>query len=138
MKIEKKYQILFYLSFIGIIISGYLISIHYLTYGSICDFNEIVSCTLVDKSDYSSFFGIPVSLYGLVGYSILAMISFLLYKKINIKNNIKKIVNEKTFLFLATFAAIISLYLTYIEFFVIKTICVFCILSQINMIIIRV
>jgi uncharacterized membrane protein len=136
MNITKKYRILFYLSLIGILISGYLLGIHYETYGSICDFNEVVSCTLVDQSVYSSFFGIPVSLYGLVGYSILAVISFILYKKINVNNFLKKIINEKSFLALSTFAVVISLYLTYMEFFVIRSICVFCVLSQVNIIII--
>jgi uncharacterized membrane protein len=138
-KQQRLLKFIFFLSILGIILSGYLTYLHYSTLSSPCDFNGTFQCSLVNRSKYAEIFSIPVALLGVLGYSFLGFVSLSLakddfLKKIRKKNFIGKIISAKTLLIVSIIALVTSLYLTYAEFFIIKAICILCVISQINII----
>ena len=70
----SKNRILFILAIVGIAIASYVLQGTLRHTTVVCLTN---GCELVQKSPYSRLFGIPVSAYGLVGYSLLTMLSLL-------------------------------------------------------------
>jgi len=135
-KQQKLLKLIFFLSILGIFISGYLTYVHYSTLNAPCDFSETFQCSLVSRSKYAEFFGAPVAILGLLGYTILGLISFLLYKT-KLKSNwlkenkiLKKIGSARMLFFFSVIGLAISGYLTYAEFFLIKALCLFCLVSQ--------
>lgn len=138
MKRQKILKIIFFLSILGIALSGYLIYLHYSGLNSPCDLSETFQCSLVNRSQYAEIFGIPVALLGLLGYSALGGISLNLWKKTGWQNKFLNKVNKfvdrfsssKMLLVLSLIAVAMSLYLTYAEFFLIKAVCIFCLISQ--------
>jgi uncharacterized membrane protein len=135
-KQQKLLKFIFFLSIFGIILSGYLTYTHYSELDSVCDLNETFQCSTVKQSQYAEIFNIPVALLGLLGYSFLGLISFSLAKekilrKIKEKHVINKIISAKTMFIFSLIAVGISLYLTYAEFFLIKALCVLCLVSQV-------
>src|SRR3989344_6681664 len=104
----------------------------YLTYAKltatplICKFGN---CDIVQNSEYSALFGIPVAVYGVGFYFIL------LFMNINFESH-KTI--RKIFPFWILWGILFSTYLTYLELFIIKAICMWCVISFANIIIIYV
>ena len=76
MRSQTIYKTFIILSIIGLGIAAYLLQNHYAppTKGSLCDFGEAVSCSLVNTSVYSEFLGVPVALFG--GLWFLVLIAF--------------------------------------------------------------
>jgi len=57
----------------GIAVSSVSLQHHYATSKTAyCDIGETFNCDIVNRSDYSSVFGIPVALIGMLGYAALA------------------------------------------------------------------
>jgi uncharacterized membrane protein len=111
------------LSFIGFIIAAYLSYLYYTK----AETNFCItgsSCDIVRLSGYSSVVGIPVSLIGLVGYFALFTITVS-----NISDRIKWLI----LYFISLPGLVFSIYLTYVELFVLKAICSFCLISAIVM-----
>lgn len=117
------------LSLIGIPIAGYGIYLHYapLQGESFCNINDTFNCDVVSKSPYSKFLGIPVALIGLGGY-----LTFILLSILDIKNFFGNSMH-KLMLFFAILGFAFTLYLTYLEAFVIYAWCIVCIGSAIVM-----
>jgi len=103
----------------------------YLTYlklsgaeSSFCDITAGVSCSAVNQSVFSELFGIPVSILGLLFFiGILGLV-------------LSRAAGASTYplILLATIASLVfSLYLTYTEIFILKTICVLCESSKVLM-----
>tara|TARA_Y100000310_G_C20571710_1_gene758392 strand:- start:464 stop:937 length:474 start_codon:yes stop_codon:yes gene_type:complete len=131
MRQPKILKIILLVSILGIMVSGYLVNLHYTQKASPCDFSQTFSCSIVNQSNYAEFLGIPVALFGLGGYLVIGLISLSLWKRFQFKNPmIKKFISPNTLLYLSLGAVFASLYLTYAEFFVIKTICLLCLVSQ--------
>jgi len=111
------------IAIIGALVMGYLVSLHYGSQsgGAFCNLGEGFSCDVVNKSEYSEILGIPLSVLGLLYF--LGALGIALWKY-----------DEKT-LKVMMFASIAflgpSLYLTGLEIFIIKSICVFCELSKV-------
>lgn len=79
-------------------------------------------CDLVRQSKYAYFFGIPMPAMGAAFYISLIMLSTYLLKKYD----------KRIFILLKIMGAwgfIFSAYLTYLEIYVIKAICSWCVLS---------
>ncbi|PIT92339.1 MAG: hypothetical protein COU08_02925 [Candidatus Harrisonbacteria bacterium CG10_big_fil_rev_8_21_14_0_10_42_17] len=116
------------LAVIGLGIMVYLTYLHFSHTESFCNLSETVSCDTVTTSIYSEFFGIPLSILG-IGYFIFALLFLAFHRR------------KTTFqaLFLITlFAFIPSLYLSFLELFVIKALCILCESSKIVMLLILV
>ena len=85
-------------------------------------------CWTVNTSQYSQVLGIPVSVFGVIGFLIILLLA--LFKDRNKFFH----ANQVTLLFGITLAGFLySIYLTYLEIFVINAICPFCVLSAISM-----
>ena len=105
----------------GAVVSSVSLQHHYAKSATAyCDFGENFNCDIVNRSVYSSLFGIPVALIGLVGYLALLGLATVWGKR------------EETLrmLVLASLAGLgFALYLTYIEGFVLATWCILCLTS---------
>lgn len=114
--------LLFIIAFLGLLVSGYLF-VTYLSGGPIrCGDGH--GCEVVRGSAYSNFFGIPTPAYGLLFYVALGLGAALW------SDGSHKLV----YLFLLITTGIglaISLYLTYLEAYVIHAWCRWCVVSAV-------
>lgn len=114
------------LAIAGIGISGYLTVIHYQGSEPLC--GGVGNCGLVQHSSYAEVGGIPVALLGLLGYlSILSLCLLRLWPRD--EEWIDYLPLAVFGLALAAFAY--SAYLTYVELFILKAICLWCVASAI-------
>lgn len=124
---EKTTIIAIVASIIGFIDSLYLTIIKF-THSPIYCIPGLGSCETVQNSQWSEIWGIPIALLGAIVYLIL-IFCFVFEKKIRILTHYSIFVVFG----LSLFGFLYSLYLTYLEIFVIHTICQWCILSAICM-----
>jgi uncharacterized membrane protein len=114
------------LSIVGIGLSFWAFDLHYSYHPeAVCNINDYFSCETVNKSYYSEIFGIPVALIGLLGYAALllvAAVGLVWQEKIRIA--------VWTLVFMSSAAVLFSLYLTFVEFFILRAVCIICIGSQ--------
>jgi len=105
----------------GIVVSSVSLQHHYGTSKtSYCDFGESFNCDIVNRSTYSTVFGVPDALIGILGYAaLLALATFYRART-----------QTPAILLGASLAGLsFALYLTYIEAFVLATWCVLCLSS---------
>lgn len=124
-------RFIFILSILGILIAIYVLQ-GFLRQTPIVCVNT--GCELVRKSPASYLFGtIPVPAVGLVGYSILALCSFLRSTKLadTTWNTLTRIM-----LGMGAFGVAFVSWFTYTEIFVIRGICTWCAISAVNMVIV--
>ena len=116
MKFEKFVLLIILL---GIGLSTYLTYLHFevVDSSSFCDINNYLSCSTVNKSVYSIFLGVPVSIIGFVG---LLLLGYLLLKKPKY--------HEALFFILSATALVFMLYLAIVEVGVIKALCILCLI----------
>lgn len=121
------------LSIMGIVLASYQTYKHYaIKNKSFCDIDEKISCDIVNRSEYSELFGIPVALLGALGYTVFLVLSLLLIKDIDFSKVKLKTRDVYYFIFLLVAASFIfSMYLSYIEVYVIHVICPLCVISAI-------
>lgn len=109
-------------AFAGLLVAGYL----FITYTSPVPITCISGegCKTVQASIYSSFFGIPTPAYGILFYLTLGIFGALWNKD-----------SSKTFNFnliiLTSSALAVSIFLTYLEAFVVRAWCSWCVVSAI-------
>ena len=127
---ENKTQILlnraiFFLALVGFAISTYLFYTYIQEKPIVC---LNTGCEVVRDSPYSYVLGIPLPAFGLAMYFVVLVISFLkttLDKKEHLRLAKKLIFISSAIGFLS------SAYLTYLEAFVIKAYCIWCIASAV-------
>ncbi len=120
--ILRRLAILF--SVLGLIISSYALYLHFRPLGdSWCDLSTAFSCDLVNKGPWSEIFGVPVAFFGIPGYSLLLILALFRPKNWRLM-----------FLMAAVLGTAFSLYLTYLEAFVIFAWCIICLGSLITII----
>lgn len=116
-------RIIFVLCVVGILIAIYVLQSFLRKTSIVC---LTTGCELVRKSPASYIFGIPVPAFGLVGYSIMAVLSFL-----------RTMSSDKRLLLgilgVAAFGIFFVSWFTYTEIFVIGAICTWCAISAMNM-----
>lgn len=118
------------LSVIGLLDSIYLLIIK-ITYNPLLCIQGLGDCWAVNTSRYSEIFGIPISLWGIIGYMLISLLLLI------IRYNTALVQIARYGLFgLTLFGFLFSAYLTYVEFLILKAWCPFCILSAIIMTII--
>jgi uncharacterized membrane protein len=105
----------------GIAVSSVSLQHHYATSKTAyCDIGETFNCDIVNRSQYSSVFGIPVALIGLLGYAALVGLATVYRER------------RETPVMLFSGAAVglaFALYLTYIEGHVLGVWCILCLSS---------
>ena len=83
-----------------------------------CDFSQKFSCDIVNRSEYSEMFGIPVAGIGVAGYALLFVLSTFWRSR----------AETPTRLLIAALAGLaFALYLTYVEAYVLTTWCILCV-----------
>ncbi|OGL74073.1 hypothetical protein A3F28_02605 [Candidatus Uhrbacteria bacterium RIFCSPHIGHO2_12_FULL_57_11] len=96
---------------------------HYAPAGSsFCNINSVVSCDLVNQSVYSEIFGMPVAMVGSLGFLALSGLALAAVR------------NEKARPYLlaaALFGLAFQLYLSWVEFGLLRAVCPICVVSQI-------
>ncbi len=128
---KKTLKKIIFLAVLGILVSAYLLKVYYSDGSQICDISATFSCTEVKNSDYSEAFGIPMAGYGLAGFFLIGLIAVCRYKKEQLLNKrwMQKACTQQSLFYVSFAALIFSLYLTYVEFFIIKALCLFCLVS---------
>ncbi len=128
MKHSLHIKIILFFSLLGLGISVYsLLHTVGLTSGEFCSLNETINCDVVNKGPYSTIFGIPVALIGVLGYVFLAMAAGMKMRQPDDRQ-------LAYFLIIASTGGLMfSLYLTSLEAFVLHTWCALCVTSQLIM-----
>ena len=138
---NKLIKWMIFISVIAIIISSYLLYLHYADTSSFCDFSPSLSCDIVNKSRYSEFpvgSGIPVSLIGIITFFVVIFLLNSIDNNKSFKIGKTKIGRKElsNFLFYLMIASLIfALYLVYAELFLILSICILCVALDIIIII---
>jgi len=110
------------LSLVGIGLAIYILYYYYSpSEPGICNINARMNCLPITKGNLKDLFGIPVALYGLIGYIFIFIAS------------ITK--NKKLFIGMATFGVLFCLRITALEVFVEKVLCPICLVCQTIMLI---
>ncbi|MFI5322220.1 MAG: vitamin K epoxide reductase family protein [Thermodesulfobacteriota bacterium] len=114
------------LSALGVLLSLYLAVLYFTeTQAAFCASGS--ECDAVRQSAFSSILGVPVAAFGVIGYSIIFLITVISMTKRT----------KWTLLYIFALAGFVfSAYLTYIELFVINAVCMYCIFSAVLMTII--
>jgi len=105
-------RVVFCLCILGVLISTYLLQSKLFGSEILCG---VSSCGIVNNSNYSEILGIPVSAFGLLFYTGMAVLVVLKYRRL---------------FFLGSIVGVLfSAYLTYLEAFVLHAWCQWCIMS---------
>ena len=118
----KKWAVVVF-SIAGTGISGYLLWSHMAGQEVACV--QWLDCDLVLNSAYSVVKGIPVSLLGLLGFFSVFIVTLIQFSPNHGANKILRLVRFG----ISLTGFLFSCYLTYIEFFVIAAICMWCVAS---------
>lgn len=69
---QKILNIIKWLSLAGIVVAGYSLYEYYFGAPSdFCNINEVFNCYQVAKSGYSDILGIPIALFGIIGFGLI-------------------------------------------------------------------
>lgn len=115
--------IILILSALGVMDAGYLTMTHYLGESVVCNISG--SCDVVLTSRYSEFFGVPVSLFGLIMYAII----FVEALKCLIE---RRFAPNKIIFVLSFLGVLFSGYFVSLQAFVLKAWCEYCVFSAVN------
>jgi uncharacterized membrane protein len=126
MNISTKIAIILFiiLAGIGFIDATYLTITHFGQQSVICDGTN--TCDLVLTSEYSEFYGVPVAFFGVLYYLTILILASLCLEKV--KTNSEQKLLKKMF-FLTPIGFLGSLWFTYLQAFVIKYYCTYCLFS---------
>lgn len=111
----------------GIFVSGYLTNVKATNVIMACVANGAFNCEKVQSSAYSMMFGIPIAYFGLATYLLLAFL-ILFEKRIPFLEDYGQIL----ILAITLGAWIFSMYLVYIQFFVLEALCPWCLAHEAN------
>jgi vitamin-K-epoxide reductase (warfarin-sensitive) len=103
------------LALAGVVVSALALQVHYSTATEPCDINAKWDCGIVNHSPFAEILHIPVAALGIAGY--IAMAGLALAGR------------RRLLAGLALAALGFSLYLTYIEKYVLEVYCIYCVTS---------
>lgn len=119
-------RLIFILAIFGMLVSGY-VAFTWLTKSPIVCISG--GCETVRKTPAAWPLGIPFPLFGFTGYAVIAILSFM--KTLTGSKSIDKILVG-----MGGFGILLVSYFTYLEAFIIKGFCMWCVISTINMVVI--
>jgi uncharacterized membrane protein len=119
--VQRLMSLVFILAVGGIVVSSVSLQHHYATSKTeYCDLGNTFNCDIVNRSEYSKVFGIPVALIGMLGYAALVGLATLYRERRETPGLI----------FAGAMAGLaFALYLTYIEARVLGVWCLMCLSS---------
>ncbi len=114
------------LALVGLFVALYL-WLHALGYGGAIKCGASGGCEIVQTSQWATFLGLPVAFYGVVGYLTMLVVAI-----VAVRPAARAEAGwSKLLALLATIGFGFTLYLTYLELFVIHAICRWCIGSAV-------
>lgn len=108
--------VLFLLALAGLVVSALALRVHYSNETEACSINEKWDCGTVNHSPFAEFDHIPVAAIGMIGY--LGLGALALSKR------------KRLLLLAATIGLLFSLYLTYVEKYILQLWCIYCVTSM--------
>jgi len=119
-------KIIWIAAVVGFSVAVYL-TISKLTHSQLYCTPGLGDCNKVNATRWSLLWGIPLAAYGAAMYAVILLIQLL-------KDRVKYIAKyEHLLLFgISLFGFLFSLYLTYLEIFVIKALCQWCVVSALS------
>jgi uncharacterized membrane protein len=111
----------------GLFVSGYLSYVKLTNVEMACAANSVFNCDVVQNSTYSRMFDIPIAWLGLATYIVIGALLL-------VQNRIP-FLREYGILLLfgiVLFAWVYSMDLVYIQFFVLKALCMWCLMHEIT------
>jgi uncharacterized membrane protein len=117
------------LSILGLLVSIYMTIYKITSNDSMCLGSG--DCSAVNSSKYSEVNGIPVAVFGMIGY--LAILAVLYFEN---KNGFFKQNGTLMIFGMALTGFLFTVWLIYVELVLLKAICPFCVTSQVSMTII--
>jgi uncharacterized membrane protein len=116
------------LAFLGLAVSLYLFYVQITPSEAVC--GPVGDCNTVSASPYARLFGvIPIGLLGIVGYAAI----FFAWLGASSSGRVIPTYASWALLGMAFLATVFSLYLTFLEAFVIRAVCMWCLLSAATM-----
>lgn len=113
---------LLFIGALGLLDAAYLTARHYWGKSLVCTVLE--GCTAVTTSSYATVLGVPVALVGFLYYLVVvALLYFILGGR-------RRLIVAVAYLTGAGF--LVSLYLTYLQAFVLNAFCLYCLLSALS------
>ncbi|WP_254566785.1 vitamin K epoxide reductase family protein [Oscillatoria sp. HE19RPO] len=92
-------------------------------------------CQIVLESEYAKIFGLPLTLFGFLGYTTMAILALApLLLKEETQKDLKSQVDNTSWLLMFAIASamlVFSLYLTYVMFFTLQAVCPYCLGSAV-------
>ena len=126
MKNQTLWRLITILASVGILLALYLMynfmayrGIIFSSPSEICNINPSINCSPVTSGNLSTWFGVPVSVVGLIGYIVILI------------GSLRKM--KKTTLFMTAFGMFFCLRLTILELFVEHIVCPVCTMCQLIM-----
>jgi vitamin-K-epoxide reductase (warfarin-sensitive) len=103
------------LALAGVVVSALALQVHYSTATEPCDINAKWDCGIVNHSPFAEILHIPVAAIGITGYLVMGGLALARRRRLTAG--------------LALAALAFSLYLTYIEKYVLEVYCIYCVTS---------
>ena len=124
-RIEAAYLIL---AVSGIVVSAFLASFHLSGQAAETFCTGAGGCGTVNESTYSAVLGVPIAFIGLISYAAIAVMAILAMRGWEYREWVPLAVFG-----ISLSGSLYSLYLTYLELFVIHAICPWCVASAVIM-----
>ncbi|MBC6938327.1 MAG: vitamin K epoxide reductase [Chloroflexi bacterium] len=105
---------------VGLAVAGYLAHVETTASEAVC--GVVGDCNTVQQSPYARIFGIPIGLIGVAGYVAILLVWF--YGQVGSRR-----LADAALLLMALFGVVFSIYLTFLEPFVIGATCLWCLTS---------
>lgn len=112
------------LTVVGLVISGYMAYVEMTANPAVC--GVIGDCNAVQQSEYAFIFGVPIGVIGLLGYLFMLFLSLIVIASPSTYRH-RFVVMLQTVVIVA---GAFTIYLTFLEPFVIGAVCVWCLLSS--------
>ncbi|MEK7546085.1 MAG: vitamin K epoxide reductase family protein [Patescibacteria group bacterium] len=123
---KNAYAFLLFFIGAGLLVSLYALKQHYAPLGGgACNVSATFNCDLVNRGQYGEIFGFPVAGIGVIGYVMLGIVAMHFSRT-------KDPVIGKALLAMLAGGVVFSVYLTYLEAFVIYAWCLICLASLSN------
>ena len=123
------YGVVAFLAMSGIGVSLYLAISHYkvftdIGYKSFCALSKAINCDTVAQSPYAIFAGVPVAVWGMIGYVIFLLISTVVWRR-----DAEKKRGWALLSFMAGIFSLVSVALAAVSSLIIHSYCIMCLIS---------
>ncbi len=122
---RRLYQVSLFLALLGLAVSGYLTYVKLADAPMIC-LEGVFQCDAIQQSAYAELMGIPVAVLGLLSYGVIFALLVLQKQNAFLEEN-----GIGLLMGLVFFAWLYSMYLVYIQAFVLEAWCQWCVVHEV-------